>query len=66
VTVTSLWLLAEVLSLFGLTLQLTEGFVVSRTITAKVAEDELPEASVAVQVMKVVPIGKVLPDWGPE
>jgi hypothetical protein len=42
------------------------GAVVSRTITAKVAEDELPEVSVAVQVTVVLPIGKMFPDGSPE
>ena len=39
----------------------TAGAVVSSTVTLKVAEDEFPDASVAVTVTGVVPSGKVAP-----
>ena len=42
--------------------QVRTGFCVSVTVTVKVQELELPEASVAVLVTRVRPIGKVDPD----
>src|SRR5262245_65286775 len=44
--------------------QVTNGAVVSSTLTSNVHESEFPESSVAVQVTVVVPIGNVLPEGG--
>src|SRR5580658_5331419 len=42
----------------------TTGGVVSATVTAKLALDALPAASLAVHMTVVVPMAKVLPDGG--
>ena len=44
--------------------QVTVGFVESLTVTVKLHEPVLPDASVAVQVTVVVPTGKLDPEAG--
>jgi hypothetical protein len=59
--VTTVQALPVVLILFG---QLIVGFSVSLTVTVKLQAPVLPEVSVAVQVIVVVPLLKVEPDGG--
>src|SRR4051794_2621062 len=60
---TILWFGGEILSGVAVRLRIT-GAVVSPTVTVKVIDAVFPEASVAVPVTEVTPIGNTLPDAG--